>query len=67
MECPTKGQIDTRVHHKNTQKEEEIGPLKWQLGSMGVRKTSFSTIQHETCYNYFASLGKKMCLDLNSE
>jgi hypothetical protein len=37
------------VHHKNTQKEEEIGLLKWQLGSMGVRKTSFNTIQHETC------------------
>jgi len=37
------------VHHKNTQEEEEIAPLKWQLGSMGVRKTSFNTIQHETC------------------
>lgn len=67
MKCLTKGQIDTRVHHKNTQKEEEIGPLKWQLRSMGVRKSSFSTIQHETCHDYFASLGKKMCLDLKSE
>jgi hypothetical protein len=52
---------------KTHQKEEEFGPLKWQLGSMGVRKTSFSTIQDETCYDYFASLGKKMCLDLKSE
>jgi hypothetical protein len=52
---------------KHTHKKEEIGPLKWQLGSMGVRKTSFSTIEHETCDDYFASLGKKMCLDLKSE
>jgi hypothetical protein len=67
MKCPTKGRIDTRVHRKNTHKKEEIGLLKWQLGSMGARKTSFHTIQHEICYDYFASSGKKMCLDLKSE